>query len=164
MKQACILPELERSEAVKPYRVPSYRVELVREGVISSTVCPLHLTNPRQVADMLMDHLRLRDRECFLVMLLNTKNSIIGINTVSIGNLNSSIVHPREIYKPAILKGAASIILIHNHPSGDPSPSQEDLDVTRRVSDAGNLLGIPVRDHVIIGDGCFYSFKEHGLI
>ncbi len=96
-------------------------------------------------------------------MTLNTKNNITGINVVSIGSLNSSLVHPREVFKAAILGNAAAIILAHNHPSGDPSPSPEDLEITRRLVEAGKILGIEVLDHVIIGDR-WESLKERGSV
>ena len=99
-----------------------------------------------------------------MILLLNTKNHVLSREEISIGSLNASIVHPREIFNIPLRKSAASIILVHNHPSGDPSPSQEDLEVTRRLVEAGNILGIAVRDHLIIVDGCYFSFKEKGLL
>jgi DNA repair protein RadC len=94
---------------------------------------------------------------------LDTKNNITGIFTVSTGSLNSSIVHPREIFKRAVLQNAASIIICHNHPSGDPTPSQEDINTTKRIYDAGKILGIELLDHVIIGDNKYTSLKEKGV-
>lgn len=94
---------------------------------------------------------------------LDIKNNITGIFTVSTGSLNSSIVHPREIFKRAVLQNAASIIICHNHPSGDPAPSQEDIDTTKRIYDAGKILGIELLDHVIIGDNKYTSLKERGV-
>jgi DNA repair protein RadC len=122
------------------------------------------ITSPRQAADLFMEDLRYKKKEYFKILLLNTKNMIISREEISVGSLSASIVHPREIFSIPLRKSAASVILFHNHPSGDPSPSQEDLDVTRRLVDAGNILGIAVRDHIIIGDGCFFSFREKGLI
>ena len=101
--------------------------------------------------------------EHFAVMLLNTKNHIIGFRAISRGSLSSSIVHPREVFREAVIGRAASIILFHNHPSGDPSPSREDIAVTERLVKAGNIMGIPVLDHIIIGASVFMSFKEEGL-
>ena len=94
---------------------------------------------------------------------LDIKNNITGIFTVSTGSLNSSIVHPREIFKRAVLQNAASIIICHNHPSGDPAPSQEDINTTKRIYDAGKILGIELLDHVIIGDNKYTSLKEKGV-
>lgn len=104
------------------------------------------------------------DREHFVVVGLDTKNQPTCINTVSIGSLNSAIVHPREVMKLAILSNAASILVGHNHPSGIPQPSQEDIKVTQRLSEAGKLLGIDLIDHIILGDDSFVSLKEKGYV
>ncbi len=122
------------------------------------------ITTPRQAADLFMEELRYKKKEFFKVLLLNTKNHVISKEEISVGSLSASIVHPREIFNQPLRKSAASVIMFHNHPSGDPTPSQEDLEVTRRLVDAGNILGIAVRDHIIIGDGCFFSFREKGLL
>jgi len=122
------------------------------------------ITSPRQAADLFMEELRYKKKEYFKILLLNTKNHIISREEISVGSLSASIVHPREIFIIPLRKSAASVILFHNHPSGDPSPSQEDLEVTRRLVDAGNILGISILDHIIIGDGCFFSFREKGLL
>src|SRR5262249_32765455 len=97
-----------------------------------------------------------------VLVLLNAKHRPIGLNTVSVGSLTASIVHGREVFKPAIAGNAAAVILAHNHPSGDPSPSTEDVELTKRLRDAGELLGIRVLDHVIVGDGKHYSFVDAG--
>lgn len=97
------------------------------------------------------------------LLTLDTKNNITGIFTVSTGSLNSSIVHPREVFKRAVLQNAASIIICHNHPSGDPEPSQQDIDTTKRIYDAGKILGIELLDHIIIGDNRYTSLKERGV-
>jgi len=104
------------------------------------------------------------DREEFLALLLDTKNVMLGFHVVSVGTLAAVIVHPREVFKPAILANAASILLIHNHPSGDPDPSEEDIAVTKRIKKAGELLDIPVLDHVIIGDGAYFSFADKKML
>src|SRR5215470_7708490 len=106
------------------------------------------------------------DRKHFVIMLLNQKNRVIGIHTVSMGSLTASVVHPREVYKAAILSNAASIVCGHNHPSGDCQPSREDRALTQRLVEAGKLLGISVLDHVIIGDGtsAYFSFADEGLL
>ena len=103
------------------------------------------------------------DRENFLVISLDTKNHINGINVISTGTLNSSLVHPREVFKMAILNNSNSIIIAHNHPSGDTEPSNEDIKVTDRLVECGKILGIEVLDHIIVGDG-YYSFKENRKI
>lgn len=103
------------------------------------------------------------DREHFCILMLNARNQVLRREVVSIGCLDSAIVHPREIFKNCIKRSAASVILVHNHPSGDPTPSAEDLEITRRLSEGGKLLGITVLDHVIIGKGRYSSFRESGL-
>lgn len=113
---------------------------------------------------LLMNEMRYLDREHFRVLLLNAKNRVLSIETVSVGTLNSSAVHPRELFKPAIRNSAAAVILVHNHPSGDPTPSRQDITVTERLKEVGEILGIEVLDHVIVGDGVFISFKEKGLL
>lgn len=103
------------------------------------------------------------DREHFCVLMLNARNQVLRKEVVAIGCLDSAIVHPREIFKNCIKRSAASVILVHNHPSGDPTPSAEDLEITRRLSEGGKLLGITVLDHVIIGKGRYSSLRESGL-
>ena len=105
-----------------------------------------------------------KDKEHFLVACLNTKNEVNSIEIVSIGSLNASIVHPREVFKSAILSNAASILLCHNHPSGHVKPSNEDIAITERIREAGLILGIPVIDHIIIGKEGYYSFKENNQL
>lgn len=122
------------------------------------------ITSPAEVADLMQPQLRYLDREHFKAVLLNRKNAVIAVETISIGGLSSSIAHPREIFKPAIKKSAAAVILVHNHPSGDPAPSKEDIETTKRLCECGQLLGIEVLDHVIIGDGRWHSLKSSGLI
>jgi DNA repair protein RadC len=119
---------------------------------------------PTDVASLFMEELRYRKKEVFKVLFLNTKNEITSTEDVSIGNLNSSIVHPREVFRSAVKRGAAAIIVIHNHPSGNPYPSDNDLAITKRLVEAGELIGIPVLDHLIIGDGIFISFKEKAFM
>ncbi len=120
------------------------------------------LKTPQDVAQLFLDDMRHYDREHFKAVLLNTKNQLLRVVTVSIGSLNASIVHPREILKPAISTSAASIILVHNHPTGDPTPSKEDIEFTKRFAKCGELIGIQLLDHVIIGEGTYRSLKEGG--
>jgi len=119
-------------------------------------------TTPAQVFDFFHHELRDSRKELFLVLLLDGKNRITRKVQISEGSLNQSIVHPREVFAPAVRESAAAVIFIHNHPSGDPAPSREDREITRRLKEAGDLLGIKVLDHIIIGDGSFYSFVEAG--
>jgi DNA repair protein RadC len=111
-------------------------------------------------------HERLRDRrqETFLIVLLDSKNKIIRDLQISMGSLSSSVVHPREVFAPAIKESAASVIFVHNHPSGDPTPSPEDLDITRRLQEVSEVVGIKVLDHLIIGSGGYVSLKDKGLM
>jgi DNA repair protein RadC len=115
--------------------------------------------SPEDVISAIGGTLRGKKREHFLTLLLDTRNRLIRVATVSMGSLDSSIVHPREVFKEAISASAASVIFVHNHPSGDPEPSEDDLELTRRLVEAGKLLGILVLDHVILGDGTFVSLK-----
>ncbi len=104
------------------------------------------------------------DREQFLVVPLDGKNRVLGFHVVSVGTLTASLVHPREVFKIVLLANAAAIILVHNHPSGDPTPSAEDVAITRRLKDAGDILGIRILDHVVIGDGRYVSFADANLL
>lgn len=125
---------------------------------------PVTIGSPADVAGLVMEEMRDCLREHFRVVLLDVKNKVLGIEEISIGSLNASLVHPREVFRPAVLRASAGIILLHNHPSGDPTPSREDLEVTRRLCEVGKLVGIEVLDHVVIGDGRFFSFREKGLL
>jgi len=122
------------------------------------------LATPRAVWRHLSLELRDRERERFLVLCLNTRNELVRESVVSVGSLNASIVHPREVFKPALACSAAAVVVAHNHPSGDPSPSAEDREVTRVVAEAGRLLDIPLHDHVIIGADSYHSFRDAGLL
>ena len=136
-------------------------LEIGRRIASAKPIEKIHLSCPQDVADFLMPRLRYAAKEQFVVILLNSKNKVIGTEVVSEGSLSSSIVHPREVYAPAMLHHAAAIMVAHNHPSGDPKPSLEDEEVTRMLSRSGKVLGIPMIDHVIIGDGNYYSFLEN---
>ena len=122
------------------------------------------IANCQDLANIFMADMRYMKNECFKVLLLNTKNEIIAIHTVSIGTINSSLVDAREVFKPAIKRGAASVAFAHNHPSGNPTPSETDIEVTTRLIDAGKLLGVNVIDHIIIGDGVFTSLRQERLM
>lgn len=125
---------------------------------------PTVINTPVDVKNLLMEEMRFLEKEHFKVILLNIKNHVISVEDISVGSLNSSIVHPREVFKPAIRRSSASMILVHNHPSGDPTPSREDIEITRRLIEAGKILGIEVVDHVIIGNGIYISLREKGII
>ncbi len=122
------------------------------------------ITSPQDVSALVMEEMRYYKKEYFKIILLDTKNKVIEINTISIGSLNSSIVHPREVFLEAVKKSSASMILLHNHPSGEVQPSREDINITQRLIKAGDIMGIKVLDHIIIGDGNYLSFKEENII
>ena len=124
----------------------------------------IKISSPMVLVNLLMDEMRYLCKEHFKIAILDTKNQILAIENISIGTLNASIVHPRDVFKIAIKRNANSLILIHNHPSGDPNPSNEDISITNRLVDAGNLIGIKVLDHIIIGDNKYISFKEKNLV
>lgn len=121
------------------------------------------ISSPQDADRLLRGRVAHLDRERFVVLLLNTKNAVLATHTVSVGTLSSSLVHPREVFKPAVQASAAGLILAHNHPSGKTEPSREDREVTKRIVEAGKTLGIEVIDHLVIGD-TFFSFKAYGLI
>jgi DNA repair protein RadC len=121
-------------------------------------------TSPRQVFDYFHHEFRDSRKEYFLTLLLDGKNRIIRRVQISEGSLNQSIVHPREVFSPAVKESAAALILVHNHPTGDPAPSSEDIAITRRLREAGDIMGIKVLDHIIVGDGEYLSFVERGLL
>ncbi|EYE88457.1 hypothetical protein Q428_07695 [Fervidicella metallireducens AeB] len=122
------------------------------------------ITSPADAAELVLEDLRYLKKEYLRVIFLNTKNIVIDVKDLSIGSLSSSIVHPREVFCEAIKKSTSSIIITHNHPSGDPTPSQEDINITKRLCEAGKIIGIEILDHLIIGDGCYISLKEKGII
>ena len=132
-------------------------------GIRISSAKPIKykITNPWDVYKYYMDSLRYLNKEVFKIILLNTKNEIICDMDISIGTLNMSVVHPREVFREAIKRSSNKIILMHNHPSGSVDPSCEDKNVTSRLVKCGELIGIEVIDHIIIGDGLYYSFKEN---
>jgi len=122
------------------------------------------IARPQDAADLLMEDLRHYREEHFVCLFLNTKNQVIGRQTLSIGSLSASVVHPREVFRAAIRRSSASILCAHNHPSGDPTPSPEDVQITKRLAEAGQLLGIELLDHLVIGDNRYISLKESGCL
>ena len=155
------------------FKLPIYNICMAEEGyrhvtmeVIGHHDSPVeYLRMPSDASDAIRSYLKGVDREHFVVLFLSTKNKINGFYTSHIGSLNASVVHPREVFKPAIIANTAGIIVAHNHPSGDPTPSREDVHMTERLHEAGKTLGIELLDHIIIGDpGRFYSMKEKGVI
>ncbi len=158
------MQELEEVEGIKPKSAEQFLagLELSKRIYASPSRLKEQLSSPEAVASFLIPQMRYLDREVFKCLYLNQKNRLLFIETISIGSLTNSIVHPREIFKPAIKRSAASVIMAHNHPSGDPSPSQEDIEVTNKIIRAGQVLGISIMDHVIIGDNCWTSLKQSG--
>lgn len=139
-------------------------IELGRRVTVTKTVAHGNIQGLKQVIEIFMARLSKMKKEVFNIVMLDAKGNIIGIDEVSVGDLTSSIVHPRETFYSAVKKSASSIICVHNHPSGDPTPSDEDIDTTKKLAKAGKILGINLLDHVVIGDGKYFSMKEKGII
>lgn len=137
------------------------RLEVVRE---KSPFYSTTVRSPEHACQVVQDFLNKCDRETVLAVLLDTKNKINGIHVISIGSLNASVVSPREVFKAAILANAAAVIIAHNHPSGDPEPSQEDIQTANKIKKAGELLGIHMLDFLIIGENNYVSLMSRGLI
>lgn len=158
--------ELQRVKGVGPAKATCIKAALELSNRYQSR--PLEsltrFTSPLQVFEHLDHEFRDRRKEYFMALLLDGKNRIIKRVQISEGSLNQSIVHPREVFNVAVRESAAALILLHNHPTGDPTPSQEDLEVTRRLCEAGELMGIKILDHIVIGEGTFYSFSERGAL
>ena len=143
-------------------RINIVSIKMVKES--SFLYQTRQILSPNDAYEMIKEQLEGLDREQFIIACLNTKNEPTNITVVSVGTLNKAIVHPREVFKTAILSNAASIMAFHNHPSGETTPSQQDIQLTNRLYQAGELLGIKLLDHLIIGDGRFTSLKEKGYL
>lgn len=157
----CKAPDRLRAPGAR--RAPMLRVQmvqLVREG--SSPFVRRRLCSSSDVYVAFRDLCAAADRESFWTILLDTKHRIIGIEEAAKGSLTCTVIHPREIYKSVLLANAAAVLFVHNHPSGDPTPSREDLEITRRLRDVGELLGVRVLDHVVIGHDKYVSLVEDG--
>ncbi|MFK9091720.1 DNA repair protein RadC [Bacillus salipaludis] len=150
----------EKREKLPAKRINIVSLKLVKES--SLLYKERSVRSPEDGYELMRLFLADKDREHFIVASLDTKNQPVSINVCHIGSLNASIVHPREVMKSAILSNAASIICGHNHPSGKPEPSKEDIEVTKRLVEAGKIIGIDVLDHIIVGDNTFVSLKEKG--
>ncbi|HIE51577.1 MAG TPA: JAB domain-containing protein [Armatimonadetes bacterium] len=158
--------ELGAIKGIGPAKIAQIKgaLELGRRlAALTPEVRP-RITSPQDAANLMMPRMRFLDKEHFIALLLNTKNEVIGEVTVSVGTLDMSVAHPREIFRAAIRRSSAGIVLLHNHPSGDPQPSSEDVQLTKQLVQAGNLLGIEVVDHLVIGDGRYVSLREKGLL
>ncbi|BFT74939.1 MULTISPECIES: DNA repair protein RadC [Paenibacillus] len=139
-------------------------IELGRRIAKSTFAERITIRSPKDIANLMSEELRYLQKEHFVCLFLNTKNHVLAQETLSMGSLNASIVHPREVFRAAIKRSSASIVCVHNHPSGDPTPSPEDIQLTHRLVEAGTIIGIEVLDHVIIGDQRFISLKEEGFM
>ncbi|HEX79223.1 MAG TPA: JAB domain-containing protein [Dehalococcoidia bacterium] len=138
--------------------------ELANRMEVSSVASakPL-IKKPEDVAGLIASRLKGKKKEYFLAIMLDTRSRLIKVSEISVGSLDASVVHPREVFKEAISASAASVIFAHNHPSGDPTPSEDDIKLTKRLADAGEITGIDILDHIIIGDGRYLSLKREGL-
>ncbi len=160
------IEELTEINGIGPAKAVQLKagIELGRRMANSRFTMPVIIRSPQDAAEILTEQLRYLQKEHFVCLFLNTKNHVIGQETLSMGSLNASIVHPREVFRAAIKCSSASIICAHNHPSGDPTPSPEDISLTSRLIQAGEIIGIDVLDHLIIGDSSFVSLKEKGYM
>jgi len=122
------------------------------------------IRSSRDVFALLADEMRLQEKECFKALYLDVKNRVKKVETISVGTLSASLVHPREVFKSAVRDACAAIIIVHNHPTGDPTPSSHDTETTERIKAAGKVLGIELLDHIIIGEGKYFSYKDKDLI
>jgi len=144
------------------YRIPKYAVQLVREKSVSSEVKSIN--QPIDVYNLMHPLVEMLPVEHFQIVMLDSKNKVIGVSMVTTGILNASVIHPREVFQRAILANCAAIILTHNHPSGDPAPSQDDISTTKKLVECGKVMEIPVLDHIVTGDGCYASMKAENII
>ena len=135
-----------------------------REDLDPEDLVPFDIKNPETVVKAIRTSIKDKAKEHFKLILLNSRNRVISISNISTGTLTTSLVHPREVFKEALAHSAASVILAHNHPSGDPEPSEDDLKITKKLVESGKILGIEVIDHIIIAKNNFYSFREKGII
>ncbi len=160
MDELMSIKGIGESKATKIYAA----FELSRRISKSKNILRYVIGSPESVADIYMEELRYQKKELVKLLILDTKGAIVGDVLLSEGSLNSSIVHPREVFKEAIIRSANRLVLIHNHPSGDPEPSAQDIQLTNRLTEAGRLIGIELLDHIIIGDGEYSSLKRLGYI
>lgn len=165
---ACVhsVAELAKVKGLGPAKAATIlaALELGKRIAAAGSQVKLKIESPQKGAEILLPRLRYEQHEKFLVLLLDSKNQVIRMEQVSEGSVNSSVVHPREVFAPALLYHAAAILVAHNHPSGDPKPSQEDKELTRSLNETGIIMGIPLIDHLVIGDGIFFSFREQGYL
>ena len=159
--QQTLFNETQASNQPKRIFAKKIVAKMVKDSEV--TWVDTRYTSPKQIFEAFKDDLQSEGKEHFIALHVDGKNRLLCLDRVSVGSLNQTIVHPREVFKTACISNAAAIILIHNHPSGDPQPSLEDKEITKRLCEAGDILGIRVLDHIIIGDS-YISFAESGLI
>jgi DNA repair protein RadC len=160
------LEQLDAVPGIGPAKATQIKAcfELGKRQDLEPELKDFHIENPKDVVDYIRKDIKDKAKEHFKLILLNTRNKVIDIVNVSIGTLDASLVHPREVFKEAITRNSASVILVHNHPSGDPEPSDDDLTMTKKLVESGKILSIEVIDHIIIGKNSYYSFKDKKLI
>lgn len=156
------ISDINKSKAIPRKRIGIVSIKMVREKNVLFDI--RIIKSPKDAEKLGRMFLENADREEFMICCLDIKNKPTLINIVSIGSLTSSVIHPREVFKVAVLSNASSIIFFHNHPSGDESPSDEDICITERLKKCGDIMGIDVEDHIIIGDKNYFSFKKEGLL
>ncbi len=164
--QARSVADLSKIKGLGPAKAATIlaAVELGRRVAGAEPQKKQKFSSPEVCVSYLMPRMRYEQQEKFVVMLLDSKNQLIKCQKVSEGSLNSSVVHPREVFAPAMLHRAACVLAAHNHPSGDPAPSMEDRKLTQALMATGTVMGIPLLDHIIIGDGRYFSFRENGYL
>jgi len=158
--------ELQQIRGIGPYNAFGIKLFRAISEKYAREKIPkkISLTSPQAVVNYLKEKIGKENKEHFVVLLLDSRNNLLNVKDISVGTLNSSLVHPREVFESAVKNLAAYIIVAHNHPSGDLTPSEDDVEITKGLVDSGRILGIEILDHVIITRGGFYSFKEKGLI
>lgn len=164
MTTETLLDDGNKKKTIKLKQIKAvYETFKVEEDVAHYLRAGSRFTAPAQVFET-FKFLMAETKEHFITLHLDGKNRIVCMDMVSVGSLNQSIVHPREVFKTAVLSNAMGLILVHQHPTGDASPSQEDIAITRRLKEAGEIMGIRILDHIIVGDGEYVSFVERGLL
>jgi DNA repair protein RadC len=161
LEQLMTIKGIGRVKALQIKALIEFSKRMSSSYIISNTTI---IKGPEDVSSLLMEEMRHLKREVFKVVLLNTKNHVIRHINISIGSLNASIAHPREVFNEAVKAACSAVILVHNHPSGDAEPSKEDIETTGRLVEAGKIIGISVLDHIIIGNGIYVSLRERGVI
>ena len=158
MEELTSIPGIGKSKAATVLAA----IELGKRIATSPGARRLSASSADEVAGLFMETLRYEKKEHFKSVMVNSRGDVISIDDVSVGELSSTVVHPREVFRQAVRRSAAGLIFVHNHPSGDPSPSQEDINVTQRLVKAGKIMDVPVLDHIILGHNRFVSLKEKG--